>query len=1371
MGDEQQLREVQAELLADFLAEIPPIQHTRKRSLLSQPTDDSTYNNNNDTSLQFAWETIHEQKKEIVRLRAENDELKQRSNERAATMSQSFFGNDKKPRAQSIDLLRSQISSHHDNNVAMLHEHIHNLEKALHRATSSATSVSKGKRSGSRFDASGSTVNSCRDNDGVTDFSRSALHLSYSSRASSSTVDFSRTVATPRTRSCEQCHRKSISILTLEAEARRLRAQLEADEEALLSAEKDQTALRSDNVALSEAITSATQKQEELRELVFELRVEKKQLQQVMDSFRHASETTSRHLTAQIADLEAQMRDSWRQKPTTFGGDDDENGSTEWSKYPAVYQERLSTLENAIGVMQADIQKRDALIREMDAKSDSCEAVASEKLNDARLPTSMTRERTANQLKKLDEDLVDARQRVAELDVEKKELKRAIARLENDLESREEQTLQLQVRLNRAKKGNAELESSLQEEQANVAHTQRELEGAQKKLASLTLELRVVQEERNQLTNRLDMTRQRLDALTTENEEASALNNKLAAEARRLKSIGEDATTSKQELAKLQASYDDLLVKHKEHCQQSAAQIEQLQHANIQLSQEVSDTKTTVLMWMSKHNSMAVAKSSLEQDLASTSEEKYALSQRLEEAASRHDKAINSLRAELEARFQLDANEAIRKASDRLSATNESVTAGYRSRVEQLEKQNESLRRQIGEQESSILSLSAVDEKRKKMLTLVESASQQLNEEARVSKIEKQKLLQQLASSDRERAMLRLLVETLEARPQLQKRALVEMISRCCRELEGTSFLHIFERLQALSEKIESARQRQGDLLQVLESKRRNTCENQIQNHGAHQEQAVPVADISIADLAPAVLGPNADRDKRTATLGIGVVFDGSGSGWFQPVSPINPPRSAPSDSIAWSQRREMVLERWQSFAGRLVRGQRAMTVIGAFKAAAVEWRQGARRWKQEASRWKESAMMWRWRYAARSVVAAVGSKRVQSIQCQATELTLDNHRLKASVVQCQWRMLRVQREATAMRRLSQVGEARVAQVERALAVSQLRVHYHAWRYATESRKLSKRLEESEEKRRSVSAAFTPDTIMTLGNCIYLLQRFCDDGSAEGSQGTGQQQSSHQVLLVGSQHLPTFTRESLVAMLQESNHKIARWQVVLDKKLTELASSRKHLHKLKTRCAELNSLVALNQRLIGEMERRVAARQSIVEAAWDVTASFRRLPASSPVKAEAGDFGDLAVACNTLTDALHSFRVSRRVSGAGAVENHAKSFVQPVRSEVGSTAKRVTFAASTTQLDATASVQQQSLGATQRNELNTLNITILEDAISSLRSVGKNREAIEKALADANRLLHTTRLALRHRNHQFHVLRAFIQWRCVTLLLRLRARG
>jgi hypothetical protein len=165
--DEQQLLEVQAELLSDFLAELPSLQHSRLRSLLSPPMDDSIQDNN-DTSLQFAWDTIHEQKKEIIRLRAENDELKRQGDERAAKMSQSLFSDDKKPRAQSIDLLRSQISSHHDNNVSMLHEHIHNLEKALHRATSSATSVSKDKRRGPRFDASSSTVNSSRDNDGAT---------------------------------------------------------------------------------------------------------------------------------------------------------------------------------------------------------------------------------------------------------------------------------------------------------------------------------------------------------------------------------------------------------------------------------------------------------------------------------------------------------------------------------------------------------------------------------------------------------------------------------------------------------------------------------------------------------------------------------------------------------------------------------------------------------------------------------------------------------------------------------------------------------------------------------------------------------------------------------------------------------------------------------------------------------------------------------------------------------------------------------------------------------------------------------------------------------------------------------------------------
>lgn len=1341
-GDEQHLREVQAELVADFVAEIPPLQHSRLRSLLSPQMDDSAQDNN-DASLQFAWDTIHEQKKEIVRLRAENDELKRLGGERVAKMSQSLFSDDKKPREQSIDLLRSQISSHHDNNVAMLHEHIHNLEKALHRATSSAASVSKDKRRGSRFNASSSTVDSSRDNDGATDFSRSALHLSYSSRASSSTVDFSRTAVTPLTRSCEQCHRKSISILTLEAEARQLRAQLEADEQALLSAERDQTALRSENAAMSAAMASAKQQQQELRELVFELRVEKKQLQQVMDSYRQASETTSRHLMTQIAGLEAQIRgDSSHIRYPSHDGDNN-SSSKEWNALPTAYQERLATLENAIQAMQADVHKRDALIREMDEKSSQRKAVIPEKLNDARLPSSVAMERVDNQLKNLDGDLSDAHQRIEELSVESRELKRVIARLESDMESRGDHGLQLERRLDRVKKSNAELETSLQEEQESAARVHRELEGAQKKVTLLSLELSAVQEERSQLTGRLDVVRTHLDEVT-------ALNDNLSTELIRLKSAKEDATATRHELGKVQASYDELLVKSKENRQQSARQIEQLQHENTRLTQEMTDTKTTVLMWMSKHNSIEESKASLEQKLASASEENYALTQRLEASARCHNNAINSLRAELEAKFQFDANESIREVSDRLSAANESVAVGYRSRVEQLEKQNASFKKQVEELESSILSLRAADEKRKKTLALVETASQQLNDEVRASKIEKQKLQQQLTSSDRERATLKLLVETLEARPQLQKRALVEMISRSCRELESTSFVHIFERLQVLSDRIESAQHQQGDLQRELTSKRRRSSSTGVELCDTPSEHADIVRDISISDLA------------QSTSPGVGLVFDASGSGWFQPVSPTKPSRSEPIDSIAWNQRRELMLERWQSFTGRVVRGQRAETVISAFKMAAVEW-------KQEAARWKRTSTAWKWRYATRAVLAAVLSKHVQTARRHATEKTLEIRRLRVSVVQLQWRVLRVQCEATAMKKQNQVVKAQVIQFNRGLIASQLRIHLHAWRYAIELRKTMARLEESEAERRSLSAAFTPETVMTLGNCISLLQRFCDDGGAEGNQSTDQSHLKQQALLVGSRHLPSFTRESLIAMLKESNHRIARWQVVLDTKLAELSSSKRHLRKLKTRCDELNSLVGLNQRLIGEMERRVAARQSIVEAAWDVTASFRRLPASSPVKAEAGDFGDLAVACNTLTDALHSFRVSRRVSETGAAAGHTKSFVQPARSGVGSSAKRVTFAASTAQLDASGSLREQSLEATQRVEFNALNITMLEDAISSLQSVGKNREALEKALADANRLLITTRRALKLRNHQFHVLRAFIQWKSVTLLLRLRA--
>ncbi|POM63793.1 Hypothetical protein PHPALM_20764, partial [Phytophthora palmivora] len=85
-GDEQQLEELQLMLRTDFLEEVTSQESPQKKQQMDSAA-------NNEASLQFAWETIDDQKKEIIRLRAENEELKRLdcSSDANAALRASFF--------------------------------------------------------------------------------------------------------------------------------------------------------------------------------------------------------------------------------------------------------------------------------------------------------------------------------------------------------------------------------------------------------------------------------------------------------------------------------------------------------------------------------------------------------------------------------------------------------------------------------------------------------------------------------------------------------------------------------------------------------------------------------------------------------------------------------------------------------------------------------------------------------------------------------------------------------------------------------------------------------------------------------------------------------------------------------------------------------------------------------------------------------------------------------------------------------------------------------------------------------------------------------------------------------------------------------
>lgn len=1374
-GDDQQLRELQTLLRTDFLSETP-----RGHLGADITTHDSV--SNYDSSLQFAWETIHEQKKEIVRLRAEVDAFQQQSIERSTALDHSFFSNDGKKGSPSIDLLRSQISSHHDNNVAMLHDHITSLEKALHRATMSPASVLKSsKRIATRFDASATTVDSSRGHDSATDFSRS-----YSSRESA--TGFSKTTSSSQLNSCDQCHRKSISILTLEAEARQLRAQLAADQEALAMAEDSQEALKSENLALATAMSTAKQSQGELRTLVVELRTEKTQLQEIMISYREASEATAKHLRAQLANLEAAQQQHLRSQPGVGSKSfvSSANGELENS-----YQLRLSVLENAIQEMKIGVQEREvSLWRASTNVGDKREIDSEIAENNTRVPSPVSKLGSMNKEHVFEAELAESRRLIGQLDAEKHDLQTELARKDSELISHDAQILKLKSSLEKVNQDKSKLVAELDDERDRSKEAGREYDMLLSKFDALKLELSDVRDARDNLSSEVEEIGKHLSVTKARYEEADTSNQSYKSKLKRLTEDVADAEATQIQFSKLRVAHQALRAELETKQLELTEKTRQLQDLNNQLKQEIADTKTTVLMWMSKHNALEGNMCKTEEELASAQEEKYDLKRQLEEATIRHNNAIVTLRTELKAQFQLDANKSIRTANETLAAANQSVAERYHSRIKQLEDDNEELKRQIVKHESEIQALIVVDEKRKKTLMLVESASQQLNEEARASKLERQRVQHQLASCERERSTLKLLVNTLEARPQLQKQALMEMISRSFRELENTSIVQLSNRIDVAKNRLETICSHQKKLSAKLIStpadskseQYRVACQT-VRDLAAQSKipalQSLHVINtgvdlaavihylfswatriysddnfekMSIEDLPPAARGKSSQstaphKPEQPRKSGVAVTFGESGSGWFGPVSPLNSMQSVTDENIVtWNMqryRRPDAVTCWREMVGRLIHVQRWKNTVATYKHIAAKW-------KVESRRREQTARSWRWRYVAYAFAAAGSSRRAKLNHIEVMEQELTLVRLKAQI--------------RSSEQQSKANMAMLFQLNQSVRRWILKSHFFSWRFHTALRKIAKRLDISEAERRKASAVFTPETTKTLGNCIYLLQRFCDDGV---SADTARYRMRENAILGRPPHALFHTRESLVKMLEKSNHKVAGWQVVLDKKMSELADSKQRLRKLNSRCSELNDLVSLNQRLIAEMERRLSTRESIVEAAWEVATSFRQLPRETLLSQGSESFKMLTIACDSLIDALHSFRVSRRTTSKNAAK--AKALAQSTlaleKAERSGDIKQVTFASSQNLLTPSQCPKSRQ---PQFVEVDTLSISMLEDAVVSLRSVGKNRELLDKALTDTRRLLNSTQIALRRRNRRFHIMRAFVQWKCRTLRMQSR---
>lgn len=1403
----------------DFLAEMSQEQR------VIQAMNESAQN---DASLQFAWETIHEQKKEIVRLRAQIGELTHQ-NEREMgrdRMNRSFFG-DNKP-ANPIDMLRSQISAHHDNNVSMLHDHIHHLETALHRATA-AKPATRG-----RLNMSTATCDSSRDDE--REFSRSAVRLSQSR---SSTELTSTMIAKS---SCDQCHRKAITIFSLEAQARQLRAQLNADQEALAIAENAQNTAKSECAALSAALFSSKQKLNDQQERLHQLTCDKRQLQEILSSYKDSADATVQRLTARIGDLESllfrnnerpsyimdtreNVKSHMNEEEENLDGELEKDGNGAFLSSGSISrQKRLSDRDTMAAAIKPDGHRVDRFIEEVkEMLQSNCATDGTEALVD-HLASALRMKEVDNA--RLETALAMANKQLSTSEVELDRFKSKVIQLLAEIDERDERIAYLTECTSKATQDESPQLSELQFAEKFKSDHHNELGQTTTSSISGKLELSAAQAECDELRAQLDAARQEVQCWSSRCDEAAASSDAFAKQLKALQIEADRASEREQTRVSLEAAaHETLKQEYDQYRQHAEMKIDGMRKTHAQMDQEVADTKTTVLMWMTKHNEASDKCLALADKLSSVAEEKFALEQQLAEQTASQNRLVATIRADMEAKFQDELSKAVRTTGEKLTQANQRVTDRYYSQMQLLEDQNAELKIQLGKYESTIETMGAVDQKRRNTLTLVESTSQELSEEVHACRISNQRLQQQLAVNGRERAMMKKLIDTLEARPRLQKRAIEEMLLKCGRSINN-GMLQILNKMTVLTERLSAVERRSNIAINCCRRSRKGAgksidfsesapqhmqteglslhetairyqffCEmvkdlaskSQLkalrslvsdENHidlvgvvhclfsyifevletqSSRRQSVAPVADISIAELPLSVreFAPGCISNSENEMVSVSdKLFNPGGSSlnWSDPISPSHGKQLSRDSN---SELRQVVIERWRSLTAHLVRGVRGMHVIFAFKTAAITW-------KRETKRWKGKAQTWVWRYAAQALAGSAKTRSTQQVHGHATQIDSENHRFMDAAARFQWQRLRLECEKRDLAQQTSLSMMRVLSLRRELENTQRARYFSAWRQEIRLKILIKKL----HQRGGVSpqpdpVVFTPETTKRLGNCIYLLQRFCDDPTSKPASSWEVAEHSD---WVARNCQDCLGHEELIRMLEVSNQKVAEWQIGLNRRMTEFTSNKYHLRKLKARCIELSDLVALNQRLVDEMERRAAGRQQIVDAAWNVAVSFRRIPTSLDLHRD--DLRDLIAACSELVGVLHSFRIAGYPTGNATPSRKSSSMVELEAKSTGKTiGKRVKFVTSTHWETKTESAPTSGDTASS-----SVNISLLENAIASLQGMKRNRQSLEQSIVETARLLELARAALRHRGKQFQLLRAFIQWRCATTILRLQSR-
>lgn len=1321
-GDEQQLQELQLMLRTDFLQEVT---HTRA----TQRLNDSTQNN--DASLQFAWETIQEQKREVVRLRAENQELKARKlaaggvgstaggailrDSSPSRMLESSLFNDEPVNA--INLLRSQLSSHHDTNLSILHDYIMRLEDALRKATSTSstpTPAASVDRSRDVRDASGITFDSSRGEEKE----NWRPFFSASMGGAAAREDLSRTQPIGGRRpimSCDQCKRTSGSMISLQSEVKQLRAQVAADEESLVRAEKDQLHFKRENSALTSALLSAKQQQEDLRQMILDVTREKHELQGQSESEQRASERKIRLLRDQLDALDERNKQQARKLERLeleLLSNDAKDKHQRSSSFRASRGQSVSIEEyDKLGEMNADLRGR---ISRLQREVDDCETSEREnkkEISELQFTIETLRRDKQDQRDGISSSTKNATQ-VEEKTQEVVSLKAKIAALESQIDSFQQQqqtaveglqrTLtEKETQLNEREAVVAELKQdkkllvSLQkvERERSLLH-QDELEQAKEECAFLKERLTAAIAECEELKEAVRVEKQRSESLRKHFDDADSKLKKQKDVTAGLEQELSDADARRQSLEdhvhaqlELQQEIDKYKTSH--HVEQ--LQCEELQSANVRLKQEIADSKTTILMWMSKYNALTEQVKRLEEDAQCFSEERYSLQQQIEVMEADHRRQLQNLEHANRAKASKEVAAVQETAKAEQLRMRQALTTEFEAKIAGLEQQNSFQQSDLAQSKN----------KSSGELAQLREANLDLENQVSILKDANRGLQHELRSEERQRKTLGFLVQTLQERPVLQRRAFQEMLLSSQRQFEFT-FMQLTNRVERVGQKLVSAkikctalkdklRRREFDRrleMAITVSSSSQTVPESVESsaltlHRANdrEEENADSAVTSrryhevcrmIKKLAASSqsevlkqLAQESTNDEDFLTLAESVFshaidaleiqqqrhLPSQLSIAVQPSSQlvaIKEEPSSPSETSARANEQQLatVYLKWRFLVSAALLKQQVARKHRAYTRMVAKCMHET----HDKDAFAKQAKRWKWKCLA----VAITQKEEREAQVnQASFSSHSQEQLRLANHQWKWQSFRHCLEAQQLKKTVLLMQLQALHAHKRFQRLQKLCGFTSWRFESKIRKLVAEVSSLKEQQKqpppalSVSgSSLSPVSAVALSNCVRLLQKFCDgDSVPESPQDVGS------------------SRESLTKYLIESNSKIASWRRTIDRKIEEFSDRKEQLIRLQSHCNEMKELVALHQRLVEELERKASSHQAIVDAACGFTRAYKTLRSS--VSSQMFTTNEFYAACKRVVEVVHAASNLQSVRSSTSTDISIANALAPVSASPG----------------------------------------------------------------------------------------------------------